>query len=381
MNKQLSFEGFPKVTKKHKSRRQQSEVAPILPLVIRKATTEDKDTIIKLWRANETMLGKPQHPALNSKIAEGTCHVAELNGDIVGFVLYNARKRDSGSTIYYIATSEAARNQGVGAALLWSVPCPIRLKVTADNASAIKFYEHHHMKRVSEETSRTGRLLYVYELKTLFIQVAGNNYDFPALCRNAGIAYGSRHDDKIRAWPAMIDINWNKYEWTKYLNILKTYKPLMAMVADYERPEQKDTMLKQVQDLRDLGILRIMVCPKFSEAIADIPSDCVIAVSVPSEYAGYMPPLEQLKNKRLHLLGGSPVAQRDCLLKVVGAGAIVISADGNSHTANTGGVWQNGKWNFPKNGTPYHDLIQVSAVNISKMFQSIEEWQPSLFAA
>lgn len=346
---------------------------------IRKATVLDKDAIIRIWRANEAMLGKPQHAALNGKIAAGTCYVAELNGDIVGFVIYNARKRDGGSTIYYIATTEAARKQGIGAALLWSVPCPIRLKVTADNESAIRFYEHHHMKRVSEEASRTGRLLYVYELKTLFIQVAGNNTKWPALCREAGIAYGSRHDDTIRAWPAMVDINWKKYDWDCYLAILAQHKPLMAMVADYERPEQKDLMLKQVQDLRDLGILRIMVCPKFDTAVADIPNDCVIAISIPSKYAGYLPPLSQLKNKQVHLLGGTPDKQRNYLLKIHGVGARVISADGNSHATADGRIWQSGRWMKNNSRTGYYENVRLSMGNIASMFQAIEEYQLSLF--
>ena len=347
--------------------------------MIRKATENDKDAIRKLWRANTTMLGGVQYQEINRGIASGTLHVAEKENVILGFVSYYARR--DGNTIYHIVTSEDARNQGIGAALLWSVPCPIRLKVTADNEAAIRFYEHHHMVRVGEETTKKDRLLYVYELKTLFIQVAGNNTKWPEICRNAGIAYGSRHDDKIRAWPTMIDINWKKYDWPKYLDILKLHKPIMAMVADYEAPEQKETMLSQVQDLRDLGILRIMVCPKFNEAIADIPNDCVIAVSVPSKYAGYIPPMQQLSGKKVHLLGGSPVKQREYSMKMNGVGANVISIDGNSHTSADGRLWKHGRWQFPKNGTPYYSLVQESAGNISRMFQGIEEKQLGLWAA
>lgn len=345
--------------------------------MIRKATLEDKEAIAKIWRANDAMLGKPQFAALKRSIEKGACHVAVLDNQVVGFVEFYARR--DGSTIYHIATDESARNQGVGAALLWSVPCPIRLKVTADNESAIRFYGHFHMVRVSEETTKTGRLLYVYELKTLFIQVAGNNHKWPESCRVAGIAYGSRHDDKIRAWPTMIDINWKRYDWGKYLEILKVHKPIMAMVADYELPEQKETMLKQVQDLRDLGILRIMVCPKFDNAIADIPSDCVIAISVPSKYAGYIPPMAQLAGKKVHLLGGSPVKQREYFMKINGAGGAVISIDGNSHTSADGRLWKQGRWQFPRNNTPYYDLVSESSVNIASMFQAIQEKQLSLF--
>lgn len=351
-------------------------------MCVRKARVEDKEAIIKIWRKSEDMLGKPQHAALNRAINAGYCHVAEKDGVILGFVEYYSRK-DGVNTIYHIATSEEARNQGIGASLLWSIPCPIRLKVTVDNAKAIQFYEHHHMVRIAEEISRTGRLLYVYELKTLFIQVAGNNKKWPEICRTAGIAYGSRHDDKIRAWPTMIDINWERYDWNQYLEIIKVHKPILAMVADYERPEQKELMLSQVQALRDLGVLRVMVCPKFAGAIADIPNDCVIAVSVPTKYAGYIPPLAELKNKKVHLLGGSPVKQRKTyfMLTDTDYNIQIISMDGNSHTFAGGMIWRGSKWKKNPTHLPYYDIVSESARNIGELMNNLERATTPLFVA
>lgn len=345
--------------------------------MIRKSRIDDKDAIAKIWRKNTSMLGGVQMAALKRSIENGCCHVAEIENKVVGFVEFYTRK-DGGNTIYHIATDEQFQKRGIGAALLFSVPCPIRLRVTSDNEKAIRFYEHYNMIRTGEETSRTGRRLFVYELRTLFIQVAGNNVKFPEICRQAGIGYGSRHDDQIRSFPTMIDINWKKYDWSQYLEILKTHKPIMAMVADYESPTQKEIMLEQVQDLRELGILRIMVCPKFDGAIADIPDGCIIAVSVPSKYAGFIPNFKELKGKKIHLLGGSPVKQRDYFLKL-NAIASVISVDGNSHTSGDGRLWLNGRWQFLKNKTPYYDLVSTSAKNIAKMFSSIENTQPPLF--
>lgn len=361
-------------------------------MCVRKATVEDKEAIRQLWKRYTNMLGGVQMGGLKHAIEAGTCHVAELDNKIVGFVVYNARKRDVGSTIYYIATGEDARNKGIGAALLWSVPCPIRLKVTADNESAIRFYEHHHMTRTAEETSRTGRLLYVYELKTLFIQVAGNNRKWPEICRTAGIAYGSRHDDQIRAWPTMIDINWKKFkdldkatyerEWQKYVALVKQHKPIMAMVIDYEDPSQRREMYRQIRDIKPY-VQRVMVCPKFDGAVAHIPAFCVIAVSVPSKYAGYIPPLAELEGKRIHLLGGSPVKQRKTYFQMMDSNynIQIISMDGNSHTFAGGMVWRTDKWKKTDEHMPYYDIAGESAKNIGHLMNNLESITSPLFVA
>jgi GNAT superfamily N-acetyltransferase len=356
--------------------------APLLPRLstatlqtrafhVRNATLDDKQAIGAIWRKHTHELGGVQYAGLNRNIAAGTVHVAIADNQIVGFVDFYARK-DNWNTVYHIATDSRYSGLGIGAALLWSVPCPIRLKVTADNANAIRFYEHHHMKRTITETLASGRVLHTYELRTWFIQCAGNNRLFPALCKNAGIGYGSRHDDQIRGFPHMIDINWRGYDWQEYLSIIKQHKPIIAMVADYLAPEQKYTMLKQVHQLWQY-VLRVMVCPKFDTAIVDIPDDCIIAVSVPSKYAGYIPPLHQLRGKRVHLLGGSPVKQREYALKIAGQGGIVVSMDGNSHTSHDGRVWDTGRWMHPRNGTPYYDLVARSAKNIATEMQRILE--------
>lgn len=312
---------------------------------MRIARPDDKASIARIWRANASELGAPQMASLNRSIAAGHCHVAQYDRVVVGFVQYHAR-RDGWQTIYHIAVDRAWRGHGIGRLLLFSVPCPMRLKVTVDNDRAIRFYEHLNMVHAGDDAARSGRALRVYELHTLFIQCAGNNRKFPALCAAAGVAYGSRHDDQIRGYPVMIDINWRSYRWRDYLRIVRRERPIMAMVPDYESSSQREHMLMMIRQLRAAGVLRVMVCPKFDGAIADIPRDCIVAVSVPTGYAGYLPPPRDLTGRNLHLLGGSPVKQRPLILQYAGIGAHVTSADGNSHTASYGQVWIDGRWQF-----------------------------------
>lgn len=337
--------------------------------LIRRATTADKTTIGKIWRLNTAELGGVQFAGLNKTIAAGTVNVAVLDGVIVGFIEYYARQ-DNWNTVYHVAVHPHYRRFGIGKQLIYSVPCPIRLKVTQDNTSAITFYESLHFIRTISEKTRGGTNLYVYELRVLFIQCAGNNRKFPAICHAVGIGYGSRHDDQIRGYPTMIDINWRSYDWNEYKTVIRQHHPIMAMVADYETPDKRNLMLKQVTQLKNLGVLRVMVCPKFDGAISHIPDGCIVAVSLQSSYAGFEPNIRELTGRRVHLLGGSPNRQKEWIKKVAGVGGVVVSVDGNTHTRANGKYQdQRGAWVKSELHTPYYALVETSANNIARALQ------------
>lgn len=126
------------------------------------ATLEDKEAIAKIWRKESAMLGALYMGALKERIEKHSVHIAVDNGVVVGFVEYRKR-RDGMNVVYHIAVDQSARGQGLGQALLNSLSLPIRLKVTSDNESAIRFYERYGMTRVAEDSASTGRQLYVYE--------------------------------------------------------------------------------------------------------------------------------------------------------------------------------------------------------------------------
>lgn len=136
----------------------------------------------------------------------------------------------------------------------------------------------------------------------------GGYPDAPRLLLSEGWLYGFRSDYTAYDWPYFVDINWESYNWTDHLAVIRYWRPVQAMVADYMGPNHRENMLAQVADIRALGV-RPMVCPKFSGAVADIPNDCIVAVSIPTsddKYAGYLPSEHELAGKDLHLLGGHP---------------------------------------------------------------------------
>lgn len=268
----------------------------------------------------------------------GSLLVAEdADGVVVGFVHYRTR-RDGWSVVYDLAVNPAAQGQGVGRALLYAVPAPVRLKCTADNP-ANRFYANAGMTLAASETAKSGRALNVYEAQRWTILVKGRNVRLPEIARRGGMAYGVRNDYRPDAWPFMLDIEWKDYDWPEYMAMVRRFHPVMAMAADYTVPGQRALMLAQVADLRAAGVLRVLACPKFAGAVADIPDDCIVAVSVKSGYAGYEPAPKELAGRRVHLLGGSVEDQLRCIDKY--HAATVGSTDGNMFTiwANYGRYW------------------------------------------
>lgn len=309
---------------------------------IRRAQTDDIEHCQRIARQYSAELGFVRRVGLEESAARQSLHVAVYDDQVVGFVEFRRCTRGDNagfSVVYHIAVDKDYRRMDIGRQLLYSVPHPVRLKVTQDNPANI-FYLQSGMYLLRTETGRV-RPLNVYERRVLYIWVQGNNKDVPAEAKTAGMAYGTRHIEKPRDYAFMIDIHWRDYDWNEYLALIDQYRPVYAMVADYEHPDHKETMLQQVADLRQRGIINTMVAPKFAGAVRDIPDDCTIAVSVPSSYAGYLPDVTEVGTRRVHLLGGNPTHQIAMMRDYN-----VVSIDGNYHgkVCKWGMVFDGKKW-------------------------------------
>lgn len=195
------------------------------------------------------------------------------------------------------------------------------------------------------------------------IYCAGGNKRFAQIAIDEGFKYGTRHDYKPYWQPFMVDINWKAYNWNDYLSKIAEWQPAMAMVPDYERPEQRGSMAARAMQLVALGVDRVMVCPKFVGAVYDIPEWCVIAVSVPSTYAGFLPAISELRGRKVHLLGGSPRSQIDLIRYYRGHAVEVVSLDCNMHqkSAQLGTYFTGRKWfNAGAGVTPTDEAFRKS---------------------
>lgn len=335
--------------------------------MIRKGTMGDVDLCQRLTRKHSKWFPFVMKSSLREAVLRGELHVAEQDGVFVGFVSFRCC-RDGWQTVYELAVDDEYAKSGAGRNLLYSVPTPIRLKCPVDNHRANRFYADAGMKMV--ELLPAKRPLCLWHMRVLCVHVQGGNKKVPQWARETGLAYGTRHDHKPAAYPFMVDINWKNYDWGNYIEKIQKWRPVMAMVADYESVEQKKLMLSQVESLRRLGVLRIMVCPKFDGAIKDIPNDCMLAVSVPSKYAGFLPDPTEVGNRRVHLLGGSPKKIR----KAMNMYSAICSIDYNAHerAAQFSRVYLQEGSVQPLDGTHfgYEKCLIASAVNIREMINA-----------
>lgn len=209
--------------------------------------------------------------------------------------------------------------------------------------------------------------------------VYGNKPGAAEIAAQAGMHYGVRHDCKPYGQVWMLDIHWQKYDWRQYLALVREYRPVVAMAPDYEWHWQWTALSRQIDDLRPL-VERVLVCPKWHGAIAHIPQDCVVALSVPApSYAGWLPEsLVELAGRKVHLLGGALWRQADLLVKLNAVGANVVSIDGNTIAmkAGHGQVFREGVWIQQRNRrASTAELCAMSAVNYVKYLREAAKWK------
>lgn len=176
------------------------------------------------------------------------------------------------------------------------------------------------------------------------IYCRGNDPKAPQLAIDCGWEYGVRYDCTAYDDVYFLDCGL-KTRWISYMRKVHFLKPKFALIPDYRKPD-KITLGLYWQDLAPL-VQRVGVCPKFVGAVAQLPEDAIICESVPTDYAGFLIPDDELLPEReYHLLGGDPRLQLSEIQRIHNAGGRVISVDGNKlmMKAAHGQVFRNGQW-------------------------------------
>jgi len=174
------------------------------------------------------------------------------------------------------------------------------------------------------------------------VVIHGANISTPRVCRRASWLYGSRDDHKPYGDVFMLDYHWQGHSikrWSRYLKLIDQYKPTQAVCMDFERPSQAAQMHVRINHIKARGVMPIIV-PKFEGAVSYIPPVAIIGISVPTDYAGFLPQVHEVQGRDLHLLGGMP----DQWKWLIGyyRGANVVSIDGNKFMRSArsfGRIW------------------------------------------
>jgi hypothetical protein len=179
------------------------------------------------------------------------------------------------------------------------------------------------------------------------IYCAGGGKILAKIAIEEGFLYGSRSDD-IRPEPrcnGLIDINWENYNWLSHLEAVRSHRPKYAVVPDITQLREYSRVLRLAIRVEPF-CQRVIVVPKVDSIIKCIPRKYIIGISVPTSYSGFLPKVDELKGREIHLLGGSPGQQRELWKYFRSMGISILSVDVNTHNkvSNFGNYWNGNKW-------------------------------------
>lgn len=125
---------------------------------VRRGTPADAETCQRMVREFRDVFGFISLPSLRDNAERGGLNIAHIGDTPVGFVSFRPC-RDGWQSVYELCVSAKWHRQGVGQALLASVPTPIRLKCPTDLTRSNRFYVEAGMTWVRVETEYQGRSL------------------------------------------------------------------------------------------------------------------------------------------------------------------------------------------------------------------------------
>lgn len=161
------------------------------------------------------------------------------------------------------------------------------------------------------------------------IYCAAGNKRFAEIALKYGMRYGAQLPNAHYYPPYFVDQNWRNPDRVAYMQALADTRPNRATVLDLENESQFDEVMSWAAEASQYVSEAVIIIPKVFNIIDRIPhaingKQVVLGYSVPTQFAGTEVPLWEFGARPVHLLGGSPQAQREL------AGYFnVVSADGN----------------------------------------------------
>lgn len=187
------------------------------------------------------------------------------------------------------------------------------------------------------------------------IYSGGGNPIFYNIAISAKFLYGARLPDTIYGPLHFADQDWKNPDRERYLTEIEKYRPDIASVLDWEKPEQLEEVLAWAEGAAQF-VQEVMIIPKVVGGISHLPRKIGnrpirLGYSVSTGYSGTPVPVWEFSGWPVHLLGGSPHRQVE-LLRYFN----VVSVDGNMIMKMATGktrsgiisVWQPNKRKYKK---------------------------------
>jgi len=213
----------------------------------------------------------------------------------------------------------------------------------------------------------------------VLIYCASGNQRFAEIAVANGFEYGGLSDDTNYLTPMFLDLNYKRPDFPRHLAAAKRYRPRFVVAGDIDKTEEMEGVLIQADALRRYSE-EVIVVPKQTGMIDQIPDWCIIGYSVPTRFGASQAAQFELIGRRLHLLGGNPQRQMQMWRYF---GSSIISVDGNSHhqaAVRWGTFWEKGKWVSKEAAAArvsgpdsHYRAFEISCRNISSAWASLAE--------
>jgi hypothetical protein len=158
---------------------------------------------------------------------------------------------------------------------------------------------------------------------------AHGNRRFAQIAIDSGFSYGAQMPNTVYFPPEFTDQNWKTPNRTGYMAALAKYRPRLATVLDWERPDQLTEVLDWASEASQWTSEAVIIIPKVVGGTKRLPKtingkSIRLGYSAATTFSGTPCTLSEFEGFPVHCLGGSPAAQM-----WVANRSNCLSADGN----------------------------------------------------
>lgn len=197
------------------------------------------------------------------------------------------------------------------------------------------------------------------------------------------IYVGTQLPNKVYFDIYFVDQDWKEPDREAYIAMVRQYKPHIATVLDWERPDQREEVLGWAEEIAP-HVDVIVIIPKCPESIAYLNRNNIrkmngkevrLGYSVPTSHGGTELFVGEFAGWTVHALGGSPTRQLE-----VARYLNVVSVDGNyiHHKVRRGQFFDGQRWvqlqragyNFQGKEIP-EAVFRLSLPNYIKAFAAL----------
>jgi hypothetical protein len=157
---------------------------------------------------------------------------------------------------------------------------------------------------------------------------ADGNPRFAEIAIRNGFLYGAQLPNKVYHPLVFADQNWKNPRRRQYMAALKKHRPALATVLDWDENATFEQVMNWAVEAA-WYVPEVIIIPKIPGSVGDIPetignAKIRLGYSVATRYGKTDVPVDEFGSRPVHLLGGSPKAQ-----KALATQMNVVSADSN----------------------------------------------------